>query len=146
MTIVHAYNGVCVRFAAAKPLPGICLTRGSGTMAVQGRHGVMGEERVMSTSDIKFEALISSGFPELNRFRLKVHEVVMEPGDYPEHTHEGPGLRIVHDGAIEITQQGTTSRYRSGDYFFEGGHVPHTVKVPGPVAFRALYVEILPDE
>jgi hypothetical protein len=58
----------------------------------------------MATSDIKFETLISSGCPELNRFRLKVHEVVMEPRDYPEHTHEGPGLRIVYDGAIEITQ------------------------------------------
>jgi quercetin dioxygenase-like cupin family protein len=100
----------------------------------------------MATSDIKFETLISSGFPELNRFRLKVHEVVMEPGDYPEHTHKGPGLRIVHDGAIEITQQGKINRYKRGDYFFEGGHIPHTVKVPGPSAFRALYVEILPEE
>jgi quercetin dioxygenase-like cupin family protein len=100
---------------------------------------------MMSTSDIKFETLISSGFPELNHFRLKVHEVVMEPGDYPEHTHEGPGLRIVHDGAIEITQQGKMNRYQKGDYFFEAGHIPHTVKVPGPVAFRALYVEILPE-
>ena len=79
-------------------------------------------------------------------FLLKVHEVVMEPGDYPEHTHEGPGLRIVHDGAIEITQQGKINRYKKGDYFFEGGHIPHTVKVPGPSAFRALYVEILPEE
>ena len=100
----------------------------------------------MTTSDIKFETLISSGFPELNRFRLKVHEVVMEAGDYPEHTHEGPGLRIVYDGAIEITQLGKTNRYRKGDYFFEAGHIPHTVTVPGPVAFRALYVEILPEE
>jgi quercetin dioxygenase-like cupin family protein len=100
----------------------------------------------MATSDTKFETLISSGFPELNRFRLKVHEVVMPPGDYPEHTHDGPGLRIVHDGAIEITQLGKTNRYQKGDYFFEGGHIPHTVKVPGPQAFRALYVEILPEE
>jgi quercetin dioxygenase-like cupin family protein len=97
----------------------------------------------MTTSDIKCETLIRSGFPALNRFRLKVHEVVMEPGDYPEHTHEGPGLRIVHDGAIEITQQGKTNRYLKGDYFFEAGHIPHTVKVPGPAAFHALYVEIL---
>jgi hypothetical protein len=58
----------------------------------------------MATPDITFETQITSGFPELNRFRLKVHDVVMEPGDYPEHTHEGPGPRIVHDGAIEITQ------------------------------------------
>jgi quercetin dioxygenase-like cupin family protein len=100
----------------------------------------------MDTSDIKFETSITSGFPALNRFRLKVHEVVMEPGDYPEHTHEGPGLRIVHDGAIEITQQGKIDRYKKGDYFFEGGHIPHTVKVPGPSAFRALYVEFLPEE
>ena len=100
----------------------------------------------MDTSDIKFETPITSGFPELNRFRLKVHEVVMEPGDYPEHTHERPGLRIVHDGAIEIMQQGKINRYKKGDYFFEGGHIPHTVKVPGPSAFRALYVEILPEE
>jgi Cupin domain len=61
-------------------------------------------------------------------------------------THEGPGLRIVSNGAIEITQQGKTNRYQKGDYFFEAGHLPHTVKVPGPVAFRALYVEILPAE
>jgi hypothetical protein len=59
---------------------------------------------MMTTSDIKFEPPISSGFPALNRFRLKVHEVVMEPGAYPEHMHEGPGLRIVHDGTVEITQ------------------------------------------
>jgi len=70
----------------------------------------------------------------------------MEPGDYPEHTHEGPGLRIVYDGAIEMTQQGKTNRYQKGDYFFAGGHIPHnTVKVPGNMAFRALYVEILPE-
>jgi hypothetical protein len=29
--------------------------------------------------------------------------VILEAGDYSEHTHEGPGLCIVHDGAIEIT-------------------------------------------
>ena len=63
----------------------------------------------------------------------------------PEHTHERPGLRIVYDGAIGITQQGKTTRYQTGDDFFEGGHVPHTVKVPGPAAFRTLYVEILPE-
>jgi quercetin dioxygenase-like cupin family protein len=101
---------------------------------------------MMATSDIKFETLICSGFPELNCLGLKVHAVVMEPGDHPEHTHEGPGLRMVHDGAIAITQQGERKRYRKGDYFFEPGHIPHTVKVPGPVAFRALYVEFLPEE
>jgi hypothetical protein len=63
----------------------------------------------MMTSDIKFETLIIRGFPAPNRFRLKVHAVVMELGEYPEHTHEGPGLRIVHDGAIEITPQGKTN-------------------------------------
>jgi quercetin dioxygenase-like cupin family protein len=81
----------------------------------------------------------------LNRIRLKVHEVFMDPDHYPEHTHESPGLRIVYDGAIEITQQGKTNRYQKGDYFFEGGHIPHPVKVPEPVAFRVLYVEILPE-
>jgi hypothetical protein len=29
--------------------------------------------------------------------------VILEAGNYSEHTHESPGLRIVHDGAIEIT-------------------------------------------
>jgi hypothetical protein len=50
----------------------------------------------MATPDIKFETLITSGFPELNRFRLKVHEVVMEPGDYPEHTHCTAEEQIIH--------------------------------------------------
>jgi len=69
----------------------------------------------------------------------------MEPGDNSGHIHEGPGLRIVYDGAIEMTQQGKTNRYQKGDYFFAGGHIPHTDKVPGNMAFRALYVEILPE-
>lgn len=69
----------------------------------------------------------------------------MEPDDSPEHTHEGSGLHIVNDGAIEITQQGQTNRYQKGDYFFEGSHIPQTVTLQGNLAFRVLYVEILPE-
>jgi hypothetical protein len=58
----------------------------------------------MATAGVKLETLISSGFPEPNRFRLKVRKVVMAPSDYPEHAHEGTGLRTVHSGAVEITQ------------------------------------------
>ena len=53
----------------------------------------------MATSDIKYETLISSRFPDLDRLRLKVHEVIREPDDCVEHTHDGPWLRIIHDGA-----------------------------------------------
>ena len=35
--------------------------------------------------------------------------------------------------------------HQKGDYFFEGGYIPHTVKMSGPVTFRALYVEIVPQ-
>jgi quercetin dioxygenase-like cupin family protein len=94
----------------------------------------------MATSGVKCETLISSGSPAANRFRLQVRKVVMAPGDSPEHAHEDAGLCIVHNGAVEITRQGKTNWYQQGNYPFEGGHIPHTIKVPAPVAFRALYV------
>jgi hypothetical protein len=58
----------------------------------------------MATAGVKIETLISSGFPEPDRFRLKVRKVVMAPSDYPGHAHEGTGLRTVHSGAVEIIQ------------------------------------------
>jgi hypothetical protein len=50
----------------------------------------------MATSGVKFETLISRGFPAPNRFRLQVRKVVMAPGDSPEYAHEDTGLCIVH--------------------------------------------------
>jgi hypothetical protein len=68
----------------------------------------------MTTSGVKFETPVSSGSPELNCFRLQGHKAVIAPGDYPEHAHDGTGLRTVHNGAVEITQQGKTNRYQKG--------------------------------
>ena len=49
----------------------------------------------MATSDIKFEPMISSWFPGLERFRLKVLEVIGEPGYDVKDAQDGPSLRIV---------------------------------------------------
>ena len=73
MAIVHASSGVTIQVSAVAPFPRKGLAHRSGTVAVQVWHSAMRKERVMSTSDIKFETLISSGFPELNRFRLNYH-------------------------------------------------------------------------
>ena len=38
------------------------------------------------------------------------------------------------------------NRYEKRDYCFEGVYIPHKVKVPDPADFRALFMDLLPEE
>ena len=60
------------------------------------------------------------------------HQVVFmeftEDVDVPQHSH-GAQLEIVVDGEMELTTQGTTKTYRTGDWFYLDAGVMHGAQV-----------------
>jgi quercetin dioxygenase-like cupin family protein len=73
------------------------------------------------TAKIKFESVLSGYLGELNgKFKLRVTELVLEPGGYVgEHHHAGPGIRQVTSGYMTYVLPEKTVVYGPGDFFFE---------------------------
>jgi quercetin dioxygenase-like cupin family protein len=100
------------------------------------------------TSQVKVEEVISGHLTELNgRFKLRVSEVILEPGAHlGAHHHAGPGTRYVVSGTLTFVQAGKATLYKAGDSFYESGNVVHTAhnKTSSPV--RVMFFEILPAD
>jgi quercetin dioxygenase-like cupin family protein len=60
-------------------------------------------------------------------YTMKVTMLDMEPGaQIPEHTHKGPGLRYVLEGAITIAwKAGGTETFKAGSTYFEAAGSNH---------------------
>ena len=57
-----------------------------------------------------------------------VAETVRLPAGFVStHVHGGPTFNTVLEGAVEIHDDGVTTRYETGDFFFEPADSPHRV-------------------
>ena len=84
---------------------------------------------------------------------MKMTLLEMEPGAaIPEHTHKGPGMRYVLEGAIAIAwKNGKTETFKAGSTYFEAPGSNHPIDqmsarnaVDGRT--RVLIFEILPKQ
>ena len=98
------------------------------------------------TAKIKFESALSGYLTELNgKYKLRVTELVLEPGGYVgEHHHAGPGIRQVTSGYMTYVLPDKTVIYGPGDFFFESGDVTHTAQNKTDAPMVHLLLEILP--
>lgn len=62
-----------------------------------------------------------------------------------EHSHAGPGPRYVLQGIVEITENGTTTRYGQGDVFWYSAEYPHIAENVDSKPTTVLIVEMLPS-
>jgi quercetin dioxygenase-like cupin family protein len=98
------------------------------------------------TAKIRYESVLSGYLGELNgRYKLRVTELVLEPGGYVgEHHHAGPGIRQVTSGQMTYVLPDKTVVYGPGDFFFESGDVTHTALNKTDAPMVHLLFEILP--
>jgi quercetin dioxygenase-like cupin family protein len=57
------------------------------------------------------------------------------------HTHPGPGIRYLLDGAVTIRSEGRTTDYAAGDPWFEGG--PEPVHATAALERASAFVRVL---
>ncbi len=95
---------------------------------------------------IKVDELVAGHLTELNgRYRLRVAEVVYDPGGYiGSHHHVGPGIRCVTAGELTYIQPDKTTVYRAGDCFYETGAVSHTARNATKAPAVLLNFQLLP--
>lgn len=100
------------------------------------------------TAKIKFESALSGYLGELNgKYKLRVTELVLEPGGYVgEHHHAGPGIRQVTSGYMTYVLPDKTVIYGPGDFFFESGDVNHTAQNKTDAPMVHVLFEILPAD
>jgi len=105
-------------------------------------------ERKGTASTVKLEWVMSSHLTELNgKYKLQVAEITFDPGGYvSQHDHVGPGIRYVVSGELTFVQEGKTTTYKTGEYFYEAGNIGNAVsnKTSSPV--RIINFEILPAD
>ena len=84
---------------------------------------------------------------------MKMTLLEMEPGAaIPEHTHKGPGMRYVLEGAIAIAwKNGKTETFKSGSSYFEAPNSSHPIgqmsaRNAADGRTRVLVLELLPTE
>ncbi len=94
------------------------------------------------------ESVLSGYLGELNgRYKLRVTELVLEPGGYVgEHHHAGPGIRQVTSGSMTYVLPEKTVVYGPGDFFFESGDITHTALNKTDAPMVHVLFEILPAE
>ena len=84
---------------------------------------------------------------------MKMTLLEMEPGAaIPEHTHKGPGMRYVLEGAIAIAwKNGKTETFKAGSSYFEALSFNHPIdqmsaRNAADGRTRVLVFELLPTE
>tara|TARA_R110002167_G_scaffold30661_1_gene101291 strand:+ start:631 stop:1302 length:672 start_codon:yes stop_codon:yes gene_type:complete len=60
------------------------------------------------------------------------------------HTHQGPGIRCLKEGAIRIDTEGQSSSYAPGGAWFEAGPEPVFAQADGQIASRFIRAMVLP--
>ena len=106
------------------------------------------QDRKGETGTVKLEQVISGYLTDINgKYKLRVSESNYGPGGYiGEHQHVGPGIRYVVSGELTFVQEGKTTTYKTGEYFYEAGNIGNAVsnKTSSPV--RIINFEILPAD
>ena len=84
---------------------------------------------------------------------MKLTMLELQPGaEIPPHTHKGPGLRYVVDGAITVAWKDRgTQTFKAGSTYFEGAGENHppgqmSAKNAADGVTRVVIVELLPKE
>jgi quercetin dioxygenase-like cupin family protein len=105
-------------------------------------------ERKGTSSATKLEQLMSGHLTEINgKYKLRVTESTYELGGFTgEHLHVGPGIRYVASGELTFVEQGKTTTYKAGDYFYEAGNIVNAAYNKGGSPVRVLVFEILPAD
>ena len=103
-------------------------------------------ERKGTASTVKLEQVMSGYLTDLNgKYKLQVTEVTYEPGGFTgEHHHVGPGIRYVVSGELTFVQEGKTTTYKTGEYFYEAGNIGNAVSNRSKSPVRIINFEILP--
>ena len=95
--------------------------------------GLAGLYTMAVADEPKFKGTVLDQVPlgRLNGdYIMKVTMLDMEPGaQVPEHTHKGPGLRYVLEGAITIAWKGDkTETFKADSTYFEAAGFNHPVR------------------
>ena len=105
-------------------------------------------DRKGSKSAMKLERVIAGHLTEINgKYKLQVTETTYEPGGYTgEHHHAGPGIRYIASGELTFIEEGKTTVYKAGDYFFEAGHITNAAYNKSNAPVRVIIFEIVPAD
>lgn len=127
--------------------PGLILA-----FSVVSEEAFVGAQEVQPFSGRVLEQAALGEVPS-GRYAMKGTLLVMQPNaEIPSHTHVGPGLRYVLEGAITIGWiDGRTQTFSAGSTYFEGpgdNHPPGAISArnPGETVTRVWIVELVPDE
>ncbi|MDZ4341526.1 MAG: cupin domain-containing protein, partial [Candidatus Binatia bacterium] len=63
-----------------------------------------------------------------------------------EHHHVGPGIRFVASGELTFVQEGKTTTYKTGEYFYEAGNITNAAYNRSNSPVRIINFEILPTD
>lgn len=84
---------------------------------------------------------------------MKLTMLELQPGaEIPPHTHKGPGLRYVVEGAISVAwKDRETQTFKAGSTYFEGARENHppgqmSAKNAADSVTRVVIVELVPKE
>jgi quercetin dioxygenase-like cupin family protein len=99
-------------------------------------------------STIKSEQVLAGYLKDVNgKYKLRVGEVTFDPNGYiGEHQHRGPGIRHLAAGEITLVQEGKTTVYKAGDYWFEPGDITNAVSNKGTGPATIVQFELLPAD
>jgi quercetin dioxygenase-like cupin family protein len=105
-------------------------------------------EKKDMTGASKLEQVMSGHIAELNgKYKLRVAENDFAPGGWiGDHQHVGPGIRYVAAGELSFTQEGKTTVYKQGDYYYEAGDKTHHARNTGSVPTKIISFEIVPAD
>lgn len=80
--------------------------------------------------------------PVPGRYIMRLDRVDFPPGAIAHtHIHNGPGIRVVRTGEIEIQEHGESDRYRAGEAWFERG--PDPVRAPTTEAEPTAFIRCM---
>jgi quercetin dioxygenase-like cupin family protein len=110
-----------------------------------------------STKDMKFKASVLEqvelGDIPAGQRVMKMTLLELQPGaEIPPHTHKGPGLRYVLEGAISVAwKDRQTQTFKAGETYFEGAGENHppgqmSAKNAADGMTRVVIVELLPKD
>jgi quercetin dioxygenase-like cupin family protein len=110
-----------------------------------------------NAEEMKFKAMVLEqvdlgNVPAGDRI-MRLTMLELQPGaEIPPHTHKGPGLRYVVDGAISVAWKDRgTQIFKAGSTYFEGAGENHppgqmSAKNAAEGVTRVVIVELLPKE
>jgi len=103
-------------------------------------------ERKGVVGAVKLGAANFGFLSELNgKYKLVATQTTVEPGGYVgDHQHVGPGIRYVAAGEWTFIEQGKTTTYKTGEYFYESGDRTNSAANKGGSPAVLITFEILP--